>query len=529
MSNGAQHAAGPATYRMLRELGSRAQRSYAAVREPDELLVAQRFVRVKAFGDPAPATAEGATPLDAEAMALLLRDARCLAKNPHPNLARVLHAEVSPAPRRELTVATELIDGSTLADLLDAAKRARTAPALTVSVMARILLDVLAGLAALHALRDGIGLPLGAVHGELCPANIVVGNDGVARVVNALRRRPVTLDAASEAFAYAAPEALASSGTNDPRSDEYAVGAILNEALVGSTPSAFPRLTAVATRALSFEPALRFDDAAEMARALEASAGDQLSSHDAVAALVTELAGARIRSRRGTLVPAVSGTRRRASSTSFSDDNDELPGPRASSPEGPLEGAAALGGTRRVVVTRAALEAISPLTPMVPLAATPEPSPLPPRLPPPPARAPSVPAFPPGGTPGDFVIPIDVTETLNGAAPRRQARRVAVLALAATVIAVAAYVWIGPAFRAAATPPSVAASPPPAAAPLPPSAPKAERATATHDVPAIATTPAARPSASADASAGARRAPPLPAPVAPPPKPKRSIYEPDTL
>ena len=289
MSNRAQQAAGPATYRTLRELGSRAQRSYAAVREPDELLVAQRFVRVEALGDPAPTGSEGATPLDAEAMALLLRDARCLAKNAHPNIGGVLHAEVAPAPRRELTIATELLDGSTLADLLDSARLARTDPGelpLPVPMLVRILLDVLAGLGALHALRDGIDLPLGAIHGELCPANIVVGKDGVTRIVNVLRPRPVRIERRSEAVAYAPPEALEGSGTSDPRSDVYAVGAILQEGLAGTTASAFAGLADVATRALSSDPALRFAGPAEMAVELQAIAAARVASWATVATRV---------------------------------------------------------------------------------------------------------------------------------------------------------------------------------------------------------------------------------------------------
>src|SRR5690606_1654974 len=43
MANGAHRAAG--AYRVLRELGSRAQRTFAAVREPHELVVLHRFSR----------------------------------------------------------------------------------------------------------------------------------------------------------------------------------------------------------------------------------------------------------------------------------------------------------------------------------------------------------------------------------------------------------------------------------------------------------------------------------------------------
>src|SRR4051794_22067487 len=122
MSNGAAQASAGATYRMLRELGKRAQRSHAAIREPNELYVVQRFVRAggggaEAQNDRDDVTA-GMTPVDAEAMALLLRDARCLAKNWHPNVARIRHVELAASPRSVLTIASDFVDGATLEDLV---------------------------------------------------------------------------------------------------------------------------------------------------------------------------------------------------------------------------------------------------------------------------------------------------------------------------------------------------------------------------------------------------------------------------
>ena len=235
MESGAQSASNGVSYRTVRELGKRSLRSFAAVREPHELVVAQRFVRPRGGS----ATPEGATTLDAEALALLLRDARCLAKSWHLNIGRVRHADLSPAG--ELTIASELIDGATLGDLVLAAAPDRTSPRdpqLPIPVLVRILLDVLAGLSALHGLLDGMNVPLGAIHGELCPANVVVGRDGVARIVNVLRPRPVRLAAGSEAIGYAAPET--SDGTDDPRSDIYAVGVMLWEGSSGEGSSTRP-------------------------------------------------------------------------------------------------------------------------------------------------------------------------------------------------------------------------------------------------------------------------------------------------
>lgn len=323
-------------YRLLRELGARAQHSYAAVRESD-LVVVQRFVKASATGSSGISSSSArATTLEAEPLALLLRDARCLAKNWHPNVARVKHVDLVSG---ELTIASELIEGATLEDLRAAAQREREAGGedlLTLPIVARVLVDVLAGLAALHGLRDGMNAPLGAIHGEVCPANIVVGKDGVARIVNVLRPRPVRVGAGSEAVAYAAPETLDTDGTDDPRADVYSVGVVLWEALAGrrlrdDTSAArilarqreeelaapqlhptnpFARLAAVAMRALAFDANARFKTAAEMAAEIRKIAGTRLASGAAVAACIADLAGDSIRMRRSELDPSLSGTRK---------------------------------------------------------------------------------------------------------------------------------------------------------------------------------------------------------------------------
>jgi hypothetical protein len=246
-----------------------------------------------------------------------------------------------------------------------------------------------------------------------------------------------------------------------------------------------------------------------MAAAIEAIVQAQLAPAADVSRIVMDLTGARIRARRTTLAPAASGTRRRASYASDVSD-DDLPGPRASSPDAALESEPTFVGRGRVVVTHAR-RSLSPLTPTVPLAVSAVSAP-----PTPPPRAPSVPTFPTTGTPGDFVIPIDVTETLNEAAPRRKVRVVA-LGVAALVLALAAGVALRPAaFQPRQAP--AAATAPPRAEPLPPSAPSAERPPGTPEAGAIATAPAAR------ASASGRRTAPSP----PAAKPRRSVHEPNS-
>ena len=305
--NGTEATSSGATYRILRELGARAQKTHAAIREPNELVVVQKLVR-------APASVE--------------REARSLAKNWHPNLARVRHVETI---GEELVIATDFIDGVTLAELYaaGAAKRAKpTDPYLPLPVLARIAVDVLGGLQGLHGLRDEANAPLGAFHGAVCPTNVVIGKDGVARIVALHRPRPVRIGSAAESLCYAAPEALEQGSAADPRTDLYGAAAMVFEGVAGkklydeTQPNRVlqrqreeeitwpetndPILVAVGRvvlRALAFDPVVRYRSAWELATEIRKACGAQLAAGSAVAQKAVELAGDRIRARRAELEP----------------------------------------------------------------------------------------------------------------------------------------------------------------------------------------------------------------------------------
>jgi serine/threonine-protein kinase len=325
MASAQEKSSAIARYRLLRELGHRSQRTWAAVRcdGSNALVVINRWSR--------DARLESER-VSAEAMTILLRDARCLARNWHPNIARVRHVDVW---GDSLYVATEMLDGVTLEDLLVLArKRAGSSDAagpndspLSHAVLARIFLDVLSGLHALHSLRDGIRTPLDAYHGELCPANVVIGRDGITRIIDPFRPRPVTINAKSEALGYAPPETLAGEVRQDARVDVYAAGAMLWETLMDrrlyddadparvaqrqreeDVPRPESPLGDVAMKAIAFDPLLRWRSASEMAAAIRSRA-KAIAPGSAVAQIVLDLAGDRIRARRAELNPAGSGQR----------------------------------------------------------------------------------------------------------------------------------------------------------------------------------------------------------------------------
>ena len=136
-----------------RELGAGASGVVYAARDPElDRLVALKLLHYR--GDAQSSAHE----------ALLLREARAMAKLSHPNLVPVY--EVG-SWEGSVFVAMELVEGGTLRDWLARGVRERA-------------LDVLraagAGLAAAH--------DAGLVHRDFKPENVLVGNDGRARVAD---------------------------------------------------------------------------------------------------------------------------------------------------------------------------------------------------------------------------------------------------------------------------------------------------------------------------------------------------------
>jgi serine/threonine-protein kinase len=176
------------------------------------------------------------------------------------------------------------------------------------------------GLHAAHEATSDRGEPLGIVHRDFTPQNVLVGAEGVSRVLDfgvakAAGRMQTTRDGQLKGkLAYMAPEQLRN-GAVDRRTDVFAAGVVLWEALTlrrlftGDSegailtavfekridpPSALvPGLPAdldeVTLRALDRDSSKRFESARQMALALEASV--PLASPTRVAEWVEGLAG----------------------------------------------------------------------------------------------------------------------------------------------------------------------------------------------------------------------------------------------
>lgn len=154
-------------------------------------------------------------------------------------------------------IAMELVKGVDFS-LFIQSWEAGVPPDVAVAVMAQAL----SGLHAAHEVRDEQGALMGLVHRDLSPHNLMVGFDGVVKVLDfgvakARMQRTVTLPGIVKGKPlYMSPE-QAVGETVDRRSDLFAMGIILYEALTGTVPW------------------LREDDAATM----QAIVSDRLPDH----------------------------------------------------------------------------------------------------------------------------------------------------------------------------------------------------------------------------------------------------------
>ena len=245
---------------------------------------------------------------DPEFVSMFLDEARLAARIRHPNVVPTLDVV---ALSGELFLVMDYVHGVSLSRLMrSAAAQGKRIP---IEVSATILVGALHGLHAAHEARSERGLPLGIVHRDVSPQNIMIGSDGSPRVLDfgvakASWRIQTTRDGQVKGkLSYMAPEQV-NGGTVGPWTDVYAAGIVFWEALANQrlfksgdsaailsrftktepvpAPSVHnaevtPELDAVVLRALESACELRFPSAHEMADAIEAAA--PLASSSAVA------------------------------------------------------------------------------------------------------------------------------------------------------------------------------------------------------------------------------------------------------
>lgn len=162
----------------------------------------------------------------------LVEEAKLASRLRHANVVDVRDVETD---ERGVQLVMDWVEGASLSDLIRAWQQ--ELPERPLAVAIRIVLDACEGLRALHELAGDDGEPLGCVHRDVSPANILVGLDGVGRLTDFGLARPLLLverttsdGALRGKLGYMAPEYIRSKSI-DHRVDVFAMGVVLWEAI----------------------------------------------------------------------------------------------------------------------------------------------------------------------------------------------------------------------------------------------------------------------------------------------------------
>jgi serine/threonine-protein kinase len=232
---------------------------------------------------------------DPDFVKMFLDEAHLAARIRHPNVVSPIDVVAADG---ELFLVMDYVQGESLSRLTQGARESgRRVP---LGITCSILSDVLHGLHAAHEAKGERGERLGIVHRDVSPQNVLVGVDGVARVLDfgiakAIGRATTTREGQIKGkIAYMAPECF-QGGDVHRGADLYSAAVVLWETLTGErlfkadtdsqtlsrilteeipppsrrAPEVPRALDAVVLRGLSRDPAKRFTSAKEMAIALE--------------------------------------------------------------------------------------------------------------------------------------------------------------------------------------------------------------------------------------------------------------------
>jgi serine/threonine-protein kinase len=229
---------------------------------------------------------------------MFFHEARVAALLNHPNCVQIFDlGEDNGTPY----IAMEFIDGFALSRVLYRLRQRQQR--IPPPIVARVVMDAASGLDYAHRLRDQDGTPLGLIHRDVSPDNILVSfagqskmvDFGIAKVAQKTTTAATRVGEIKGKMGYMSPEYLRAKPF-DARADIFALGVVLYRSLAGRkpfegegdaqiitaicdpappvslrkrNPAVSESLEAVVMKALEKDPDRRFENAREMRTALE--------------------------------------------------------------------------------------------------------------------------------------------------------------------------------------------------------------------------------------------------------------------
>ncbi len=186
---------------------------------------------------------------------MFINEARVAAMLNHPNCVQIFELGKEEG---FLYIAMEYIEGFSLSRVLKRAKSQGVKVGL--DIIARIASDALSGLEYAHRLTDREGKPVGLIHRDVSPDNLLISFAGQTKLVDfGIAKASLSAAQATRAgtvkgkFGYIAPEYLRGQAI-DGRADLFALGVVLYRAITGKRPFVGPTEAAVSLAVLREDP-----------------------------------------------------------------------------------------------------------------------------------------------------------------------------------------------------------------------------------------------------------------------------------
>ncbi len=232
--------------------------------------------------------------VDGDLLEMFIQEARLAARLNHLHVVQTYEAGEDDGRHY---IAMEYLEGQALSSVIT-----RAGAGFSLEARLRILCDALHGLQYVHDLTDYDGTPLGLVHRDVSPQNVFVTYTGQAKIIDfgiakSFDSTRTVNGILKGKTGYMAPEQARTGAVPDRRTDVFAVGVMLWEALAGRrfvargvdevvalarriagqdprirdvVPDAPPALADICDKALAHAPADRYASANEMREAIEA-------------------------------------------------------------------------------------------------------------------------------------------------------------------------------------------------------------------------------------------------------------------